>query len=85
MARFDTRQIPVAGQYYDATSGAQSALGEGFLVCITDVELSSITFAPGVTDPDDALIGVALPAGTQLHGQITGFTVTSGVVFHVRG
>lgn len=86
MARFDTRQVPIKGQYYTSTDGAQSGLDEGFIYCLQDTVLSAISWADNSDiDPNDRLLTETIPAGVEIHGRITGFTVTSGMILHVRG
>jgi hypothetical protein len=86
MARFDTRQIPTRGQVYTSADGAQSGLEEGFLYVEAPAQLSAITYqAGGNLDPEGRRLNKVYPAGVELHGRITGFTVTSGQVLHVRG
>jgi hypothetical protein len=86
MARFDTRQIPIAGRVYTSADGAQTGLDEGFLYCEQDTELSAITYAAGGNiDPSNRRLNKVYAAGVELHGKIVGFTVASGQVLHVRG
>jgi hypothetical protein len=79
MPRSLAHQFPQRGQYYTSDDGAQSGLDEGILYIVKDTVLSALT---NNQDPEDRLDDVTLPAGTVINGNTTGFTVTSGLVYH---
>lgn len=67
------------GMYHKAGVGAATAGSYYKLVCYTQTTFSSIT---GPKFTGDALTSIAFPAGTEILGPITGFTiVTAGGVF----
>lgn len=79
MPRSLSQQFPQRGQYYTTTDGAQTGLDEGILYIVTDTVLSALT---NNQDPNDRIDGVTLPAGVVINGNVTGFTITSGLVYH---
>jgi hypothetical protein len=60
-------------------TGTTAITGQDFckIVCLTATTFASLSddLATG-----DALTGIALPAGTELLGRFSGFTLTSGAV-----
>ena len=71
-------QFPARGQYYTSSDGAQTNLEEGILYIINDAVFSVLT---NTQDPNGRLLTITIPAGVTVNGDITAFTVTSGVVY----
>jgi hypothetical protein len=60
-------------------TGTTAITGQDFckIVCLTETTFASLT---DLLASGDALTGIALPAGTELLGRFSGFTLTSGAV-----
>ena len=71
-------QFPARGQYYTTTDGAQTNLDEGILYIVNDAVFSVLD---NTQDPESRLLTITIPAGITINGDVTAFTVTSGVVY----
>lgn len=65
-------------------SGTDAAIGPfRWVQTVGDTNFSAFT-APNITNASSKLIGVSIPAGIGIGGNITGFTLASGVVIGYR-
>lgn len=82
--RQNALHFPLRGQAYSSADGAQTGLPEGIIKVYQPTVLTALTFSGEDLDPNDRFLNTTLVAGTELPGRITGFTVSSGLIFHAR-
>ncbi len=70
------------------TNKTDSPSGQSFvaLQCITDTVIAAYVARPvAPITPTNALVGITIPAGNILYGQLTSITLTSGTVIAYLG